>query len=259
MPLHDTQAFVLRTYKLAEADKVCVLLTRESGKLRGIAYGAAKMRSRFGSSLEPFTEITATYFEKEGRDLVSISHAEIVSSHFAEAASSIVAGAAMSYMADLLCEFLPDRESNEVVYRLVRATLEALGKDEHINLLVRYFETWLLKLGGFYPDLTHCSGCNEPAPPEGDLWVSNDGAPLCLACGGSRGLRVDLRLRETVHRVMTESPTRFAASPPPADHVDRLAEISLIIIRHALERDLKSYALFNRLRREIENGAGSIP
>ena len=71
MPLHDDQAFVLRTYKLAEADKICVLMTRRSGKIRGIAYGAQKMRSRFGSSLEPLTEISLTYFAKEGRELVS--------------------------------------------------------------------------------------------------------------------------------------------------------------------------------------------
>jgi DNA repair protein RecO (recombination protein O) len=62
MPLHDAQAFVLRTYKLAEADKICVLLTRQSGMLRGVAYGARKMRSRFGSSLEPFTEVSVSYF-----------------------------------------------------------------------------------------------------------------------------------------------------------------------------------------------------
>ena len=102
MPLHDAQALVLRTYKLAEADKICVLLTRQSGKMRGVAYGARKMRSRFGSSLEPFTEIAVTYFEKEGRELVSISNADIVRSHFAEASKTVEAGAAMSYLADLL-------------------------------------------------------------------------------------------------------------------------------------------------------------
>ena len=104
---------------LAEADKICVLLTRQSGKLRGIAYGARKMRSRFGSSLEPFTEISLTYFEKEGRELVSISNAEIVRSHFNEASETVEAGAAMSYFSDMLCEFLPDHEPNETIYRLV--------------------------------------------------------------------------------------------------------------------------------------------
>ena len=65
MPLHHSEAFVLRTYTLQEADKICVLLTRESGKVRGVAQGARRLKSKFGSSLEPFTEVLVSYFEKE--------------------------------------------------------------------------------------------------------------------------------------------------------------------------------------------------
>jgi len=252
MPLHDAQAFVLRTYKLAEADKICVLLTRQSGMLRGVAYGARKMRSRFGSSLEPFTEVAVTYFAKEGRDLVSISNAEIVRSHFNEAAGSVADSAAMSYLSDLLCEFLPDHEPNETIYRLVAATLDAFGERHDLNALVRYFEVWLLKLAGFFPDLRACASCGA-ASQDGELWLSSDGSPRCADCSGGRGVRVGPALRATLARMLAEPPARFAASAPSADQLDRLAEIALLVIRHALERDLKSYALFNRLRREMES------
>jgi DNA repair protein RecO (recombination protein O) len=250
MPLHDAQALVLRTYKLAEADKICVLLTRQSGKLRGVAYGARKMRSRFGSSLEPFTEVSITYFEKEGRELVSISNAEIVRSHFKDASRSVEAGAAMSYFSDLLCEFLPDHEPNETIYRLVAATLDAFGEGRDLESLVRYFEVWLLKLAGFYPDLRTCAACGAGAY-DGEIWLSSDGSPRCADCSGSRGVRVGPRLRATLARLLAEPPSRFAAAPPSADELERLAEIALLVVRHSLERDLKSYALFNRLRREM--------
>jgi DNA repair protein RecO (recombination protein O) len=252
MPLHDTQAFVLRTYKLAEADRICVFLTRGYGKVRGVAYGARKMRSRFGSSLEEFTELSLTFFQKEGRDLVSVSGAEIVRSHFNEAAGSVQAGAAMSYMADLLCEFLPDHEPNETVYRLVGATTDALGKEVDLNALVRYFEIWLLKLAGFYPDLRRCAACDGTIAPEDDVWLSSEGSPRCRDCSNGRGLRVDRRMRAALVRVLAEPPARFAADPPPAEVIDRFAEIALSIIRHSLERDLKSFAIFNRLRREMD-------
>ena len=251
MPLHDAQAFVLRTYKLAEADKICVLLTRQSGKLRGIAYGAQKMKSRFGSSLEPFTEVSLTYFEKEGRDLVSISNAEIVQSHFGDASASVEAGAAMSYLSELLCEFLPDHEPNETVYRLVAAALEAFGDGRDLNAVVRYFEVWMLKLAGFYPDLRSCAACSAATGQDDEVWLGGDGSPRCASCSGGRGVKVGTRLRATLARILVEPPARFAADPPPADHLDRLAEIALLIIRHSLERDLKSYVLFNRLRREM--------
>jgi DNA repair protein RecO (recombination protein O) len=252
MALHDAQAFVLRTYKLAEADKICVLLTRQSGKLRGIAYGAQKMKSRFGSSLEPFTEVSLTYFEKEGRELVSISNAEIVHSHFRDAAASVEAGAAMSYVSELLCEFLPDHEPNETIYRLVAAALDAFGGDYDLDAVVRYFEIWLLKLAGFYPDLRSCAGCDLPTDPNAEVWLGGDGSPRCAVCSGGRGIRVGTQLRATITRALAEPPTRFASSPPPPYHLVRLGDIALLIIRHALERDLKSLVLFNRLRREMK-------
>src|SRR3954453_17653987 len=105
MPLHTTEAYVLRTYALAEADKICIFMTRDMGKVRGVAHGARKMKSRFGSALEPFTEVALTVFEKEGRELMSISSCEIVRSRFYVAARDVETASAFSYMAELLNEF----------------------------------------------------------------------------------------------------------------------------------------------------------
>jgi DNA repair protein RecO (recombination protein O) len=250
MPLHSAQAFVLRTYNFAEADKVCVLLTHRDGKIRGVAHGARKMRSRFGSSLEPLTEINVTYYQKEGRELVSISNAEIVRSHFDEAAASIEDAAAMSYISELLSEFVPDHEPNETVYRLVRATLDAIGQGADPVPLVRYFEVWLLKLSGFFPDLKRCAGCEESIGVDGTLFLTPEGMPRCAECCGGHGMRIGPDLRATLARALAEAPGKFAANPAPDDQLQRLGDVNYQIVRHALERDLRSFALFNRLRRE---------
>jgi DNA repair protein RecO (recombination protein O) len=258
MPLNTAHAFVLRTYNFAEADKVCVLLTQREGKIRGVAHGARKMKSRFGSALEPLTEVSVTYFSQEGRDLVSISNAEIVRSHFNSASSAVEVAAAMSYFADLLVEFLPDAEPNEAAYRLVRAALGALGEALDPFVVARYFEVWLLRLSGFYPDLKRCAVCGAPSGQDGPVWLTNEGVPRCQDCSGGRGVRVGPGLRSTLARALAEPPDRFAASPPPKDHLTRLAEINYAIIRHTLERDLRSHALFHRLSREAgaEDRAG---
>ena len=80
MPLYTTEAIILRTYKLGEADRIVVFLTRDRGKRRGVAQGARRMRSRFGGALEPLTRVGVTYFEKESRELVSLNYAEPLSS-----------------------------------------------------------------------------------------------------------------------------------------------------------------------------------
>src|SRR5215475_3073841 len=127
MPLHETDAFCLRTFTIKEADKVCVFFTRETGKLRGVARGARRLKSRFGSSLEPFTEVSLVYFQKESQELVSISNSEIINSQFVEGLSSETLGV-IHYMAELVIEFIPDHEPNERVYRLISATLESLRR-----------------------------------------------------------------------------------------------------------------------------------
>src|SRR5215831_13858094 len=123
MPLHETDAFVLRTFTIKEADKVCVFFTREAGKLRGVAHGARRLKSRFGASLEPFTEVSLVYYQKENNELVSISTCDIINSQFVEGMSSQMLGV-MHDLAELLIEFVPDHEPHDRFYRLDNATLE---------------------------------------------------------------------------------------------------------------------------------------
>ena len=77
MGLIETEGLVLKSYSLAEADKIVVFLTQEHGLVRGVAKGAKRLKSKFGGSLEPFSIVRLTYFQKEDRELVSIQQSEI--------------------------------------------------------------------------------------------------------------------------------------------------------------------------------------
>jgi DNA repair protein RecO (recombination protein O) len=80
VPLYTADALILRTYKLGEADRIVVFLTRDRGKKRGVAKGARRPRSRFVGALEPLTEARVAYFEKERRELVVLIFAETIRS-----------------------------------------------------------------------------------------------------------------------------------------------------------------------------------
>src|SRR5215216_3135828 len=162
MGLVETQAIVLQTYKLADADKIVLCMTERAGLLRGVARGARRLKSKFGASLEPFTHVALTYHEKEGRELVSISQADIIRSHF-HLAGHEYAVPALDYFSELLLEFAPPHEPDEKLFRMVRACLEALAANPStVAELTRYFEIWLLKLAGFLPDVRTCAGCRKP-------------------------------------------------------------------------------------------------
>ena len=157
MPLFTAEALVLRTYKLGEADRIVVFLTRDRGKKRGVAPNARKSRKRFGAALEPLTEVRVSYFEKERRELVGLNYAEPVRSPLS--AVSPEALGYSHYFAELIDEWAAEADVDERLYRLGTSALDALLGGAPVEALARYFECWLLKLQGVYPpDLTLSTG-----------------------------------------------------------------------------------------------------
>ena len=151
MPLHTTDALILRTYKLGESDRIVVFLTRDRGKKRGVAKNARQSRRRFGGALEPLTYGRVGYMERERRELVSLHYVEVLRSPL-----SAVDGEALgyvSYFAELIDEWAPDADPNETLFRLGVSMVEAIAVGVPIQPLARYFEYWVLRLQGVYqPD-----------------------------------------------------------------------------------------------------------
>jgi DNA repair protein RecO (recombination protein O) len=148
MPLHTTDALILRTYKLGESDRIVVFLTRDRGKKRGVAKNARQSRRRFGGALEPMTYGRVGYVERERRDLVQLDYVEQLRSPL-----SAVSGEALgyvSYFAELIDEWAQEADPNETLFRLGVSMVDAIVMAVPIEPLARYFEYWLLRLQGVY-------------------------------------------------------------------------------------------------------------
>jgi DNA repair protein RecO (recombination protein O) len=157
MSAHQSEALTLRTYPYSEAHKIAVFLTRNFGKVRGVAYGAQKAKGRFSGALEPLTHVRLTFSQKENQDLASIKSCEILKA-FPAYQLSLEVNLHFSYFAELLVEFSREQEESELLFRLSLTVLEAT-QEVPIDLLARYFELWLLKLEGVLPSL------QEKLPP----------------------------------------------------------------------------------------------
>jgi DNA repair protein RecO (recombination protein O) len=165
VPLYTADALVLRTYALGEADRLVVFLTRDRGKKRGVAKSARRPRSRFMGALEPLTEARVAYFESARRELVGLNYAETIRSPLGltsgawDSSPLKLSNAAaqdglahVAYFAELLNEWAQDADADERLYRLGASMLEALAAGVPVEPLARYFEYWLLRLQGLYPD-----------------------------------------------------------------------------------------------------------
>jgi DNA repair protein RecO (recombination protein O) len=159
MALRESEAIVLRTYPLREADLLVTLFTRVEGKVHGVARSAKKSKRRFGGALEPLTYVRAFYDVRERQDLVRLDSCEVLESPMA-AEVSYARAVALGHIAELLDELLPDHEANDAVFRLTLSVLHVLtGKD--IWMAVTYFDLWLTRLVGFLPELNECVVCGR--------------------------------------------------------------------------------------------------
>jgi DNA repair protein RecO (recombination protein O) len=238
MALVDTEALILRTYNLAEADKIVVSLTRSAGLVRGVAKGSRKLRNRFGASLEPFTHVHLSYYEKENRELVTIRNTEILRSHFNLSSDPVVV-TGLAYLGDLLIEFSPPHQANEILFRMANACFEAINQTPgDLESVLRYFEVWILKIEGFLPDLKNCADCHRGFNGEDSVFLSPDLGLRCHDCSNGRAGAVSKRLHSHLRTIEKLSPAKFAVSAremAPATKRE-LAELTHQIIGRVLER-----------------------
>jgi DNA repair protein RecO (recombination protein O) len=157
MPLKQSEAIVLRSWPLREADLLVSFFTRSEGKLRGVARSAKKSRKRFGGALEPLTTVRLYWEDREGQELVRIDSCEVLTSPLSERVDYPRA-AALGHVAEVLDELLPDREVNDAIFRLALRVLGTLSPGT-IWAPLTYFDLWMVRLTGFLPELEGCSAC----------------------------------------------------------------------------------------------------
>src|SRR3954453_4422750 len=146
MPVYTSESLILRTYKLGEADRIVVFLTRDRGKKRGVAKGARPPKSKFTGALESLTRAGVAYYERELRDLVRINYIEMQRSPLAVVARSVPDSAALGhaeYFAELIDEWAPEGHADERLYRLGSSVIDAFADGAPTERLGGYFGFWL--------------------------------------------------------------------------------------------------------------------
>lgn len=212
MGLIETEGLILKSYSLAEADKIVVFLSQHQGLVRGVAKGAKRLKSKFGGSLEPFTVAQITYFQKEERELVSISQIELVKSYFENAGNPEFLQK-FAYISELLTEFAPPHDPNERLYRMVKACLETAAQDsQNLESVVLYFELWLLRLGGYLPDWHRCEKCRREVGNAEKANLQMNYQLICRFCSKTKSnLTITPVQREIFNTAQKISPNSFAS------------------------------------------------
>ena len=149
MSLLSSEAVILRTWPVHEADLIVSFFTRNYGRLHGVAKWALKSRKRFGGALEPMTLVRAWFVERPRAELVRLDQLEIISSPLS-APVDPARMAVLSFFAELVDEALPERDRQETVFRLLVSLLDQTTVEQPWMPLT-YFQLWMTRLMGFLP------------------------------------------------------------------------------------------------------------
>jgi DNA repair protein RecO (recombination protein O) len=243
VPLSHAKGIVLRNRPLGETDRLITCFTLEHGKIAGVAKGASKLRSRFGSSLQPLTCIRLLLFRNETRSLYRLNHTDILTS-FQGIRDDWEKLRPALYAVDLVDALLAESDPQPRVFTLLEQLLTQVSEAEtaRLDVWLRLFEARLLTLVGYQPLLERCTLCQRPSTTAGAL-SGGLGGYVCRGCepGVSDARRVSpatLRLLERAATMPWGAAARLYVS---GEQQQELRQVLHELIRGHIRKEVKSY------------------
>ncbi|HWW52297.1 MAG TPA: DNA repair protein RecO [Acidimicrobiales bacterium] len=237
MSLYRAKGVVLRTIKLGEADRIISLMTEAHGKVRAVAKGVRKTKSRFGARLEPTSHVAMLLYE--GRELDIVTQADGLD-HFRTIREDLDRLAKATTLLEAIDQVAQERESNPRLYQMLLGGLRSLD-ERNSPLLVPAFFWKLLAVEGVQPLLAQCAQCGAT-----DGLVAFDlsvGGTLCRTCRSGMPISVDALA--LMRRILGGGLSACLAEPasPATREVEHLATTAL---EAHLERRLRSITALDR-------------
>jgi DNA repair protein RecO (recombination protein O) len=253
---YRAQALVLRRLDFGEADRLLTLLTRDDGKLRGLARGARRPISRHSGNLELFAH--ARLLMARGRDLDAISQSELIHP-FRRLREDLMAASHAYYLAEVTDALLEPNDPAGRVFDLLLAAFGALDEGAGPTLLAAHYLLHVLDALGFRPELFRCLGCEQSLEPRANYLSPELGGALCPDCGARRPdatrVHVDvLKVMRHLQRTVELGGLAIHLPPGLAEQVDRQVRS---FVEHHLDRRLRSPEFISRLRELAERAAAS--
>jgi DNA repair protein RecO (recombination protein O) len=247
------EAIVLRHADWGEADRLLWLFTREIGKVRVVAKGVRKPRSRKAGHLEPFTRVELLL--AHGRDLPIVTQAEAKDT-YQKLREDLVRLGYASYTIELLDRFTYEEGENIALYRLLSETLSRINNETDPAFAVRYYEVRLLDLVGFRPQLFHCVNCGAEIQAEDQFISFEKGGVICPKCGRIEGGGRPVSMPALkILRHFQRSSYAEAQRARLTSVVDReLENLMGHYLTYLLERGLNTPSFLNLVRKKAEAG-----
>jgi DNA repair protein RecO (recombination protein O) len=236
MTLYRDKGVVLRSYKLGESDRIVVLMTEQHGKVRAVAKGIRKTKSKIGARLEPLSHVEVQLYK--GRELDTVSQVELIdsSARLHNNLDKLTQGISMLEAVDQIAE---DREPSPHLYRMLHGALNALMEQESPVMLAAFY--WkLLAAEGVSPQVHSCVGCAAE-----DGLVAFDifhGGVQCRTC--RTGISISQLAIDLLQQVLGGQLNVALAQPESAASFE-ISQLATQAMEYHIERRLRSISMFS--------------
>jgi DNA repair protein RecO (recombination protein O) len=242
MPARETEAIILKTFPLGEADRLVSFLGRTSGRMRGVAAGARRVKNRYGSTLQVMSHVQIWYVEKETRDLVRIQQCELLES-LNKAQSDYGLSTGLAVASEVSESVLPEHEVSEPMFRLILLTAREIERRAEWTLPLSYFAFWTVRLGGWLPRFDQCSACSTPFGDRAGHSASWEAGLFCDKCRRSGMKPMHIAARRLAERFTGERLDKIEDVPAGDIASAELRETALNWIEYHTEKKLATRAL----------------
>jgi len=250
---YRTEGVVLRRSDFGEADRLLTIMTPHRGKIRALAKGVRKLKSRKAGHVELL--MRTDFFLAVGRSLDIITQAQVIEPYrlLREDMRRITYA---YYMSELVDRFMGEREENQAVYRLLCDGLAWVCATQDFMRTARYFELHLLECVGYRPQLEQCVHCGADIGTGSSFFSPEHGGLVCRRCGEAQAgaLPVTEEVVRLLRVFQTGSYRSCLAQPISRQAREGMEEIMHAYITYLLERQLKSVEYLKLLRREMLAG-----
>jgi DNA repair protein RecO (recombination protein O) len=241
--LYRTPAVILKRTDLGEADRIVTLFSREIGKVRAVARGVRRGKSRAAGHLEPFTLSDVMF--AVGRELDVISQADTLES-FRAVREDLLLTTHAYYLAEMVDLLTEERQENQSVFDALVDGLHALAEHPDARLVLVVFHLRLLDALGYRPELRECVVCRTAIQPDRNHFSALVGGVLCPGCGPAEGTA---RAIGTSALKLLRFVQQSGGGVNAPGHVTREAEALLRdYAEHIVERRLRSPALIAQVQ-----------
>jgi DNA repair protein RecO (recombination protein O) len=231
VPSYRDDGVVLRTIRLGEADRIVTLATPEHGKVRAVAKGVRRTKSRIGARVEPLTHVTMLCWH--GRELDTITQVEVID-HFRTVREDLARMSQAMIMLEVVDQVAVERQAMPELFRMLVRALTALDETGS-PLVVGAFLWKLLAIEGVGADIDCCASCGSAAELVA-FDPARDGF-LCASCRS--GQAVGPATLELVRRILGGD-LAGAMSEPPSPAVEEVERLAIMAVEHHLDRRLRS-------------------